>query len=80
MTEQTDFAALLAPLTLAGRPLRNRVVHASMTTMMSMAGRVTDTLITYHANRAKGGAAMTITEPIGMAHHQGATGAHAGME
>jgi hypothetical protein len=70
MGEQTDFAALLSPLTLAGRRLRNRVAHASMTTMMSTGGRVTDTLITYHANRAKGGAAMIITEPIGMAPHQ----------
>jgi hypothetical protein len=70
MADPTDFAALLAPLTLAGRRLRNRVVHASMTTMMATGGRVTETLITYHANRAKGGAAMSITEPIGMAHHQ----------
>jgi len=67
---QTDFAALLAPLTLAGRRLRNRVVHASMTTLMASGGRVSDTLVTYHANRARGGAAMSITEPIGMAHHQ----------
>ena len=70
MTMQTDFAALLAPLTLAGRRLRNRVVHASMTTLMASGGRVSETLVTYHANRARGGAAMTITEPIGMAHHQ----------
>jgi hypothetical protein len=70
MPMESDFAALLAPLTLAGRRLRNRVVHASMTTMMASGGRVSDALITYHANRARGGAAMTITEPIGMAHHQ----------
>jgi hypothetical protein len=66
----SDYAALLAPLTLAGRRLRNRAAHASMTTLMSAGGRVTNQLITYHANRARGGAAMTITEPIGMAHHQ----------
>ena len=70
MTTQTDFASLCAPLTLAGRRLRNRVVHASMTTLMAAGGRVSQTLVTYHANRARGGAAMTITEPIGMAHHQ----------
>jgi len=70
MTNPTDFASLCAPLTLAGRQLRNRVAHASMTTLMASGGRVSDTLITYHANRARGGAAMTITEPIGMAHHQ----------
>lgn len=70
MPDQTDYPALLAPLTLAGRRLRNRVAHASMTTLMSSGGRVTETLITYHANRAKGGAAMTVTEPIGMMRHQ----------
>lgn len=70
MTVATDYAALLAPLSLAGRRPRNRVVHASMTTLMSAGGRVTEALITYHANRARGGAAMTVTEPIGMAHHQ----------
>ena len=70
MAMESNFAALLAPLTLAGRRLRNRVVHASMTTMMASGGRVSDSLITYHANRASGGAAMTVTEPIGMAHHQ----------
>ena len=41
-----------------------------MTTLMASGGRVSDTLVTYHANRARGGAAMTITEPIGMARHQ----------
>ncbi len=70
MTNQTDFPSLCAPLTLAGRRLRNRVVHASMTTLMASGGRVSEALVTYHANRARGGAAMTITEPIGMAHHQ----------
>jgi len=50
--------------------LRNRIAHVSMTTMLATGGRVTDRLIQYHANRASGGAAMTITEPLGTAPHQ----------
>ena len=50
--------------------LRNRVMHASMTTELLKGRRVTDALIQYHVNRALGGAAMTVTEPLGMASHQ----------
>ena len=39
-------------LELAGKQLRNRVTHASMTLAATPAGRVTDRLIQYHANRA----------------------------
>ncbi|MCB1741406.1 MAG: FAD-dependent oxidoreductase [Gammaproteobacteria bacterium] len=68
--DDTDFNALFTPFTLAGRRLRNRIVHASMTTMLSSSGRITQGLIQYHANRARGGAAMTITEPLGSMRHQ----------
>ena len=64
------YPSLLAPFTLAGKRLRNRLVHASMTTMMGENARVTDRLIQYHANRARGGAAMIVTEPLSMARHQ----------
>jgi len=64
------YPALLAPITLAGKRLRNRLMHASMSTLMGENQRVTDRLIRYHANRAKGGAAMIVTEPLGMAPHQ----------
>ncbi len=60
-------SALSAPFSLAGKPLRNRVVHASMSTLMAREGTVTDAQIQYYANRASGGAAMIITEPHGMA-------------
>ena len=60
-------SALSAPFSLAGKPLRNRVVHASMSTLMAREGIVTDAQIRYYANRARGGAAMIITEPHGMA-------------
>ncbi len=57
-------------MTMAGRPLRNRVVHASMTTRLGIDTRVTDRLIQYYANRAAGGAALIVTEPLSMARHQ----------
>ena len=41
-----------------------------MTTRLQDGGRVTDALIQYHANRARGGAAMTVTEPLAMLRYQ----------
>ncbi len=70
MTDTGDFAALFTPFELAGKRLRNRIVHASMTTLSTPGGHVTERQIRYHANRAKGGAAMTVTEPLAMMRHQ----------
>jgi 2,4-dienoyl-CoA reductase-like NADH-dependent reductase (Old Yellow Enzyme family) len=64
------YPALFTPATLAGKPLKNRIVHASMTTRMGEKGRVTQRQTNYYANRAKGGAAMIVTEPLSMARHQ----------
>jgi dimethylglycine catabolism A len=55
------------PFVLAGKRLRNRVVHASMSTLMARDGIVTAPQIQYYANRARGGAGMIVTEPHGMA-------------
>jgi 2,4-dienoyl-CoA reductase-like NADH-dependent reductase (Old Yellow Enzyme family) len=55
---------LFSPIELSGIPLRNRIVHASMTTRMSAQGGVTDPQLRYFANRARGGAAMIVTEPL----------------
>jgi len=65
-----SYPAMLAPISLAGKTLRNRVMHASMTTELLKDRAVADPLIQYHVNRALGGAAMTVTEPLGMADHQ----------
>ena len=65
-----SYPSLFQPFTLAGRPLKNRIVHASMNTHMADNTRVTAALIQYHISRARGGAAMIITEPISLAHHQ----------
>src|SRR3954471_22055975 len=55
----TDYTALFTPFELAGKRLRNRIAHASITTLSTPAGPVTERLIQYHANRAAGGAALT---------------------
>ena len=70
MARESLYPSLLAPYTLAGKRLRNRLVHASMSTMMAENARVTDRLIQYHANRARGGAAMIVTESLSVASHQ----------
>lgn len=66
----TPYSSLFAPIELAGKRLRNRIVHPSMTTVTAADGRVTDRLIQYHLNRARGGAAMLVTEPLATAPHQ----------
>lgn len=66
----SSYPTLFAPFTLAGKRLRNRIVHASMTTRMGDKGRVTERQLQYYANRARGGAAMIVTEPLSMARHQ----------
>ena len=64
------YPTLFSPYTLAGKRLKNRIVHASMTTRMGEKGRVTERQLNYYANRARGGAAMIVTEPLSMARHQ----------
>ena len=61
---------LFAPLVVGAHTLRNRIAHASMTTRMSANRRVTDVLVQYHASRARGGAALIVTEPVSAARFQ----------
>ena len=61
---------LFAPFTLGAHTLRNRIAHASMTTRMSADRRVTDALVRYYASRARGGAALIVTEPVSAARFQ----------
>lgn len=70
--DPTSYPSLLSPLQLGRVTLRNRVAHTSMTTEMLDNRRVSPTLIQYHVNRALGGAALTVTEPLGMVPHHAA--------
>ncbi len=67
---ETAFPHLFSPFKLGSLSLRNRIVHASMSTRYAAAGRVTQKLIDYHVSRTRGSAAMTVTEPLGVLAHQ----------
>ncbi len=56
---------LFSPITIAGKALRNRVVHASMSLRYVGDSKVNDASITYYKNRALGGVSMAVTEPMG---------------
>lgn len=66
----TAYPHLFSPAEVGSRRLRNRVVHASTSTHACEGGRITPRLIDYYANRARGGAAMLVSEPMGMLHWQ----------
>lgn len=70
MSDRPAYPHLFSPFTLAGRPLRNRIVHAAMSLHMGENGRVTDRFVQYHANRARGGAALIVSEPLCMLRRQ----------
>ncbi|MDE2465596.1 MAG: FAD-dependent oxidoreductase [Alphaproteobacteria bacterium] len=62
----TSYPHLFSPFSLRQSQLKNRIVHASMSTHYAQGGRVTEALVNYYVNRARGGAAMLVTEPMGM--------------
>lgn len=66
----TAYPHLFSPYRLGPVTLKNRIVHASMSTRYVVGGKVTDRLILYHATRARGGAAMTVTEPMNLLRRQ----------
>jgi hypothetical protein len=61
---------LFAPLEMPRLKLKNRIVHASMSTRMAADQRATERQIRYYANRAAGGAAAVVTEPLNVARNQ----------
>lgn len=66
MSADPPSSLLEAPFELAGRRLRNRIVHASMTTLTVRGGGVMPAQVQYYVNRARGGAALIVTEPLSM--------------
>ena len=67
------FDTLFSPIAVGGRALRNRIVHTATVTGLGRDRAVTDRLIAYHAARARGGAAMIVTELMNV--HPTSTGA-----
>lgn len=70
MNATNPYPLLFSPLGAGRLRLRNRIVHASMSTRMAVGMRASPRLIDYFANRARGGAAMVVTESLSVARHQ----------
>ena len=71
MDRNEAYPNLFSPFALAGKTLKNRIVHASISPHFGAENGIKDGQIHYYANRAKGGAAMVVTEPLVIAPHQG---------
>ena len=56
---------------LAGKRLRNRIVNASISAHIGAENGIQEGQFHYYATRARGGAAMVITEPLVISPHQG---------
>ena len=64
-TPHSIYPHLFSPITVAGKSLRNRIVHASMSLRYVTDSKVNEASITYYRNRAEGGDSMAVTEPLG---------------
>ncbi|MGG5821091.1 FAD-dependent oxidoreductase [Falsiroseomonas sp. HW251] len=62
-----SFPTVFSPITLAGRILPNRIGFAALSTRFNAPGRVSDRLIAHLEARARGGAALVITEAMSAA-------------
>ena len=58
------FSHLAQPLDGPRLRLKNRVVHPAILTLLVQNQEVSEAFLRYHANRAKGGAAMIVVEPV----------------
>lgn len=69
-SSSTAYPRLASALTLAGQRLRNRVVHASISTRLGTPGGLGQGYLRYCQARASGGAAVLVTEPLGLTPQQ----------
>jgi hypothetical protein len=60
----SSFNRLFTPIVLRGRKLRNRIVFGAHTANMAVGGLPTEQHAAYYAERAIGGAAMIVVEPM----------------
>lgn len=61
---------LFAPYELAGMRIKSRLFFPSMVTRMSAKAAPTQRLTDHYLARARGGAALIVSEPLSMARHQ----------
>lgn len=66
MSGSDAYPSLFSPFVLAGRTLKNRIVHASISPRFGAAKGMHDSYLQYFTNRARGGAGMVITDPLGI--------------
>ncbi|GAB3434637.1 oxidoreductase [Actinophytocola sediminis] len=60
----TDYPRVFSPVEIGGITLRNRVFVSAHTTNFGVDFLPTDRHVAYHAERARGGAGLIITEPL----------------
>ena len=70
MLRNEFYPHMFEPIELAGRRLRNRIINASISTHYMDQASTYERQVHYLANRARGGAAAIVTEPLGIAPHQ----------
>jgi len=61
---ERNFRRLFTPVGLRGKTLRNRIVFGAHTANMAVEGLPTERHVGYYAERALGGAAMIVVEPM----------------
>ncbi|HYF20826.1 MAG TPA: FAD-dependent oxidoreductase [Ramlibacter sp.] len=71
MADASPYRHLFSPFELAGQRLKNRIVHASISPRFGAANGLHPNYFHYFVNRASGGAAAVVTDPLGIAPHHG---------
>lgn len=62
----SPYPTLFSPLELGGLRLKNRVAHAAISTRLGARGALGEGYLRYCEARARGGAALLVTEPLGL--------------
>ena len=71
MPEANAYPLLFSPLQVGRWRLKNRIVHASMSLRYGAAKGIHPSYHQYYLNRARGGAALIITDPVAFLPSQG---------
>jgi hypothetical protein len=71
MPEANAYPLLFSPLQVGPWRLKNRIVHASMSLRYGAAKGMHPSYHQYYLNRARGGAALIITDPVAFLPSQG---------
>ncbi len=64
--EEDAYPHLFSAFKLAGKTLKNRIVHASISPRFGAERGMHESYLQYFVNRADGGAAMIVTDPLGI--------------